>query len=386
MSSLGFKRLNVKKTPPNERIDFIKPLPGKDEEIAQDFLEKIAAQCYPVMKKNYINVRSLEEYEPNREFVGRNFNAGEVIQLVLKAQSGRWLPFDYVQMVMMHELAHCKQMNHSKAFWAVRNQYAGEMLGLRGQGYTGEGLWGRGRELSTGHLLRPTIQAGDVLPEHICGGTYRTNRRGGRKRKAKSTLTWKEQKERRVLKKFGAGGVALGEDEDAKVKLEQGKKTKGKPRVAQSQRGRELRAAAALARFGESKKKVEEEEEPEVIKIESDESGDEVDLMSVPDAVDIDGKRLVDKDGVGMVKVCDDDGEGGEEASEEMRELLRSFGGDSSGVEPKPGPVKESGLVKKEPGAAKKEPRAQPTVAELFKEARQRKELAKLGGVGGGYK
>lgn len=46
---------------------------------------------------------SLEEYEPNREFVGRNFNAGEVIQLVLKSLSGRWLPFEYVQMVMMHE-------------------------------------------------------------------------------------------------------------------------------------------------------------------------------------------------------------------------------------------------------------------------------------------
>jgi len=38
------------------------------------------------------------------EFVGRNFNAGEVIQLVLKARgSGHWLPFNYVQMVMMHE-------------------------------------------------------------------------------------------------------------------------------------------------------------------------------------------------------------------------------------------------------------------------------------------
>ncbi|MBE3043156.1 hypothetical protein IMZ48_11410 [Candidatus Bathyarchaeota archaeon] len=43
--SLGFQRLNVKKAPPNDRIAFIKPLPGNDEEIAQDFLEKIAAQC-----------------------------------------------------------------------------------------------------------------------------------------------------------------------------------------------------------------------------------------------------------------------------------------------------------------------------------------------------
>lgn len=55
------------------------------------------------MKEHHLSVMSLEQYEFNREFVGRNFNAGEIIQLVLKSQSGRWLPFEYVQMVMMHE-------------------------------------------------------------------------------------------------------------------------------------------------------------------------------------------------------------------------------------------------------------------------------------------
>ena len=56
------------------------------------------------MRENHILVTALEEYEPNREFVGRNFNAGEVIQLVLKSlTTGQWLPFTYVQMVMMHE-------------------------------------------------------------------------------------------------------------------------------------------------------------------------------------------------------------------------------------------------------------------------------------------
>lgn len=57
------------------------------------------------MREHNLSVMSLEEYEPNAEFVGRNFNAGEVIQLVLKARfTGHWLPFSYVQMVMMHEL------------------------------------------------------------------------------------------------------------------------------------------------------------------------------------------------------------------------------------------------------------------------------------------
>lgn len=42
---LGIQRLNAKKTQPNDRVIFIKPLKGKDESIAQDFLERIAAQC-----------------------------------------------------------------------------------------------------------------------------------------------------------------------------------------------------------------------------------------------------------------------------------------------------------------------------------------------------
>jgi hypothetical protein len=42
---LGIQRLNVKKSQPNNDINFIKPLKGPDEAIAQDFLERIAAQC-----------------------------------------------------------------------------------------------------------------------------------------------------------------------------------------------------------------------------------------------------------------------------------------------------------------------------------------------------
>lgn len=42
---VGIQRLNAEKSQPNERIVFIKPLKGPDEAIAQDFLERIAAQC-----------------------------------------------------------------------------------------------------------------------------------------------------------------------------------------------------------------------------------------------------------------------------------------------------------------------------------------------------
>jgi len=42
---LGFERLNARKSQPNSNINFIKPLEGDDKAIAQDFLERIAAQC-----------------------------------------------------------------------------------------------------------------------------------------------------------------------------------------------------------------------------------------------------------------------------------------------------------------------------------------------------
>lgn len=128
---LGITRLNERTQRPNPLINFIKA----PDPTSLDFLNRIAAQCYPVMKQNHISVMSLEEFPPNNEFLGRNFNAGEVIQLVLKDKQGRWLGFKFVQMVMMHELAHCKQMNHSKFFWQVRNGFASEMEGLWAKKY-----------------------------------------------------------------------------------------------------------------------------------------------------------------------------------------------------------------------------------------------------------
>lgn len=265
------------------------------------------------MREHHLYVTSLEEYEPNREFVGRNFNAGEVIQLVLKSPlTGRWLPFNYVQMVMMHELAHCKQMNHSRAFWAVRDGYASQMQVLWSQGYTGDGVWGRGAKLESGEWERNTVRADEVLPEHLCGGTYRSRRR---KRKTKPTLTYQERKERRILNKFGKNGVALGADEETKVKLEKGKRVQAKPRVAGSARGRELRAAAALARFEQKK-----EDEVGAKKEEEVSSDSEYELK-----VDVDGKPLVDGSGRGLVKVCEDEDANDPAAKNELDELQNMF-------------------------------------------------------------
>lgn len=275
------------------------------------------------MREHHLYVMSLEEFPPNREFVGRNFNAGEVIQLVLKSPgTGRWLPFEYVQMVMMHELAHCKQMNHSRAFWAVRNAYAGQMQGLWSKGYTGDGVWGRGARLANGAWEGNTVRSDEVLPEHLCGGTYRSRRR---KRKARPVLSYQERKQRRVEKKFGKKGQALGSDEDTKIKLENGKKVKGKPRVAGSARGRELRAAAALARFGQQNDLKTEEVKDEDETNSDSESDHDAGELEGKDALDLDGSRLVDDKGRGMVKVCEDEDEADPEANKELQELQDVF-------------------------------------------------------------
>lgn len=234
-------------------------------------------------------------------------------------------------------LAHCSQMNHSRAFWDVRNKYAEQMEQLWQRRYTGEGLWGRGALLETGEFERNMVRLGESLPGHLCGGTYRSRRR---KRKTKDTLTYKEQKERRILKKFGANGVALGDDEVAKRRLEKGRINSAAPRVAGSKRGRELRAAAALARFDRQKldepskgkhEKSEEDQESREIKEEDIETAsedsdgyDDADAGS-SDAIDLDGAKLLDRNGRVMVKVCEDEDPEDQDAKNELLEIQSSM-------------------------------------------------------------
>lgn len=284
---------------------------------------------------------SLEEFPPNNEFLGRNFNAGEVIQLVLKDKQGRWLGFKFVQMVMMHELAHCKQMNHSKFFWQVRNGFASEMEGLWAKKYVGEGMWGRGKDLVTGAFVQERELAEGDVPEHLCGGTYR---RKGRKRKRggqaggqgedKPKLTYAERQQKRIAKKFGVhgDGAALGDDEMIRGALESasGKRHAGKPRVANSKRGRELRAQAALARFGAAKSEPVKEEP--YIKQEPEDSETDSDW----DEAEFDENQSVGE--TEMIKVCGDEGEDEDGAHNEMDDL-RKMGqkapSDTDGIDPR---------------------------------------------------
>jgi hypothetical protein len=225
-------------------------------------------------------------------------------------------------MVMMHELAHNKQMNHSKQFWAVRNELATEMKGLWDKGYTGEGLWGKGVLLENGALTREDLEEGETLPDHLCGGGFRSR---GKKRKLKPKITYRERRERQEQKinaKYGFG-MALGGDEETRVKLEKGKRPLSGPKRANTTRGRELRAAAALARF-ETK---EEESKPHDGELftdseAEDEGEDDIVAKSEPDdAVDVNGKPLLDTHGRHMVRICKEEDKDDEDAKKELWEL-----------------------------------------------------------------
>lgn len=263
---------------------------------------------------------------PTFSSTGRNFNNGEVIQLVLKSPStGKWLPFRFVQMVLMHELAHCTEMNHSKAFWKLRNQFADEMKALWAKGYTGEGLWGRGVPLSNDTFIREDFEEGEVMPENMCGGTFKS--RVSRKRKSKPKMTYKEREERRIKKKFGTNGNILCANQEAKSQQDTKNRRLGKPRVAASQRGRELRAAAALARFQENSKEVnikDEDSDTDCVYISDRE--EEIGLNSdTKDAIDINGQPILDRKGQGMINVCKDENRDDCGLKQELQDVLSLY-------------------------------------------------------------
>ncbi|KAF8471527.1 WLM domain-containing protein [Gautieria morchelliformis] len=60
------------------------------------------------MKTHGFTVNSFEEYESNKVFLGRNWNNGETVELVLRDGGGRFYPVSTLLSVFCHELAHIK--------------------------------------------------------------------------------------------------------------------------------------------------------------------------------------------------------------------------------------------------------------------------------------
>ncbi|KAL8933441.1 MAG: hypothetical protein Q9216_006358 [Gyalolechia sp. 2 TL-2023] len=185
------------------------------------------------------------------------------------------------------------------------------------------------------------------MPERLCGGTFRTRRGRKRKRdgvKKEEGLSYVEQRQRRIERKFGKDGKLLGGEEEARVKLENGRKPKGKPRVAGSARGRELRAAAALARFGAQKEEeVKKEEAPDTDSGETESGSDLQDAEPEKEALDLNGSKLLDSKGRGMVKVCEDEDQDDVYVKQEMDELHNLTHVESHEKEPAQNPEERTG-------------------------------------------
>lgn len=252
-------RINEQKANPNPYVNFISTLPVGDataEDQARQVLEALAAQVKPIMKKHGFTVNSLEEYEFNHVFSGRNWNSGETIELVLRGASGSFLPAHWLMSTLCHELAHIKHMNHGPAFQDLWRRLRQQVRDLQSRGYFGDGYWSAGRRLADSAVVAGKgIQAGD-LPEYMCGGAHSRVRpvRGRRsvvvagpslhtgaqttkKRKAGSRVTNSSA--------FPSTGKALNDDLDDDTKAV----GTGFRKQAGSKRAREERALAAEKRI-----------------------------------------------------------------------------------------------------------------------------------------
>lgn len=177
--AIGHKRINDPRPNPNPNITFIRALGSYDDsDKALHILQSLAAQFRPISQDRGYSVNSFEEVEYNGQFQGKNFNAGETIEIVLRRKNGTFVPYTYLLFVMAHELAHISEMNHSHAFRKVNEAIRKELNILRAKGYFGDGFWGKGRKLVSGR--DETELADDDQPPYTCGGAYK-KRRGGRK-------------------------------------------------------------------------------------------------------------------------------------------------------------------------------------------------------------
>ncbi|KAH9903054.1 WLM domain-containing protein [Cubamyces lactineus] len=248
-------RLNEKEANPNPHVNFITPLKTNDqaaEEEARQLLRALAAQVRPIMKAEGFVVNSLEEYEYNRVFLGRNWNNGEVVELVLRDSAGNFLPTPCLLSTLCHELAHIKHMNHGPAFQALWKKLQNKVRELQSKGYYGDGYWSSGTRLAdSAPVGGKGLDAGD-LPEFMCGGAQSRARPSASRRKRRINTGAQTIKRRKAGSRltaqgtFKGAGRALNEgvsDEEAK------KAGTGFRKKAASKRAREERALAAERRL-----------------------------------------------------------------------------------------------------------------------------------------
>ncbi|PWY97064.1 WLM-domain-containing protein [Testicularia cyperi] len=179
-------RLNDPDTSRNKHINYITALPHYDDhEEARHRLFQLAAQVQPVMKTHGFQINSLEEYEWNREFAGRNWNNGETVELILRRQDGSFAPLQWVLMVFCHELAHIKYMNHIPSqHGKLDRELRQECRQLQARGYYGDGFWSAGQRLQDNAFVAGMrMESLRGLPEYSCGGAFSSKKASGAKRR-----------------------------------------------------------------------------------------------------------------------------------------------------------------------------------------------------------
>ncbi|EEB05396.1 WLM domain-containing protein [Schizosaccharomyces japonicus yFS275] len=242
---------------PNEFISFISSLKRDTEELAREYLKRIAAMAYPIMKKNGLGLTSLDEAAYNAKFWGRNWNKGECVELVLQDARGHWLPFEFVMDVFLHELCHVWRSPHDAVFHKHLAALRQELVVLLSKGYKGEKkymTWDRFPLASVVGSMAPmhggptSLQQRSHLSQiELCGGSLSRRRRRSKAAATPSTKgrksTSSSTRQQRV-RKPKPKGEKLGRDLGLRASLLQ---STAKPQ-AQSSRGREARVAAALLR------------------------------------------------------------------------------------------------------------------------------------------
>ncbi|BGP38283.1 hypothetical protein JCM10450v2_002229 [Rhodotorula kratochvilovae] len=296
---VGHRRFNNPNADPNDNITFIRVLEHfPDADQAQKILDALAAQFKPIMKQWGFGVNSLVEHEWNPVFAGRNWNAGEIVEIVLRRKDGSFAPYQFLLYVMCHELAHIREMNHSWAFQAVNTQLRQALTALRAKGYYGDGFWSTGRSLEYATAAAPLAHEDE--PTYTCGGANRSRRRrrrapnaqaGPSKPRGEAVKLGTTGRQTKIAPKAGGRvqrkgafpegeGVRLSEDPEQssfRRRAQAKDAVAARAAAAEARLAAERRAKAAEARAagGSSPAKPRVKPEGDVLVLDSDEDGED---------------------------------------------------------------------------------------------------------------
>ncbi|KAJ6802659.1 DNA-dependent metalloprotease WSS1 isoform X2 [Iris pallida] len=139
----------------------LKRKPNDDE--ARRFLERIASQVQPIMRRRKWKVKLLSEFCPtNHSLLGLNVNRGVHVKLRLRRPNADhvFFPFEEVLDTMLHELCHIVHGPHDAQFYKLWDELRVDCEELVSKGITGsgQGFDAPGRRLG-GFTRQPPLSA-----------------------------------------------------------------------------------------------------------------------------------------------------------------------------------------------------------------------------------